>query len=198
MDNIAILLLAAGSSSRMRGADKMLEPVAGEPVLRRQARTALGAAGPVLVAVPPGRPPRMQALEGLDVIRVEVADADAGMAASIRAGVAALPTHVSGVAILPADMPEITGDDLRLIGAAFCKAGMTQIVRATAQDGKPGHPVVFPMRLFPALLALRGDMGARPVLDGEDIVNVPLPAQHALTDLDTPEDWAAWRARQSG
>jgi hypothetical protein len=25
---------------------------------------------------------------------------------------------------------------------------------------------------------------------------VALPGLHAITDLDTPEDWAAWRARQ--
>ena len=41
-----ILLLAAGSSSRMRGGDKLIEPVAGEPLLTRIARAAPFPPGP--------------------------------------------------------------------------------------------------------------------------------------------------------
>ena len=51
-----ILLLAAGSSSRMRGGDKLLEPVAGRPLLTRIAEAALATGLPVHVALPPDRP----------------------------------------------------------------------------------------------------------------------------------------------
>lgn len=197
MGHVAILLLAAGASSRMRGPDKMLEPVGGVPVLRRQAKAALAVGGPVLVTLPPGRPLRRAVLDGLDVILVEAPDAGTGMAASIRAGVAALPSAATGVAILPADMPEITGDDLRLICQVFIGTGETRVVRGASETGKPGHPVIFPARLFPALSTLSGDAGARPALEGQDIRLVPLPAQHALTDLDTLGDWAAWCAGQT-
>ena len=193
LDSLAILLLAAGTSTRMRGSDKLLQVVGGQPVLRRQAQAALATGASVVVALPTDRPARLAALQGLSVQKVRVADAREGMAASIRAGVAALPEGVAGVAILPADMPEITARDLATVLTAF-RAHGDRIVRGAAQSGAAGHPVVFPARLFAALLALKGDQGARQVLRGEDIVSVPLPGTHALTDLDTPEAWAAWLA----
>lgn len=63
--------------------------------------------------------------------------------------------------------------------------------------GTPGHPVVLPRRLFPSLLELRGDQGARALLaqEEESLRLIPLPGANATTDLDTAEDWAAWRAR---
>ncbi|MCG6902846.1 MAG: nucleotidyltransferase family protein [Rhodobacter sp.] len=193
MRPVTILVLAAGASSRMRGADKLLQMVDGVALLRRQVQAALDTGAPVLVALPTDRPVRRAALDGLAVNTIEVSDADAGMSASIRAGVAALSAATRGVAILPADMPELTTQDLAAVLAAFADAGGA-VVRATSAAGDAGHPVVFPARLFDALKDLHGDQGARALLRDEAIVLVALPARHATTDLDTPEDWAAWHA----
>ncbi len=94
--------------------------------------------------------------------------------------------------IMLADMPEIETKDIKAIMVA---AADGKTVQAVDQDGRFGHPVVFPARLFPALLHLEGDVGAREVLQGEDITALPLPGYRATTDLDTPEDWGAWRAK---
>lgn len=192
----AILLLAAGASSRMRGADKLLEPVDGAPLLARQAQAAAATGCPVVVTLPPGAAARRAALAGLPVRPVEVADAAEGLGASIRAGVAALPAGATGVLLLLADLPEITADDLARICAAH-RADAAAIWRATAEDGRAGHPVLVPADLFGALRGLAGDAGARAVLAAHAgrVRPVPLPGARAVTDLDTPEDWAAWRAR---
>ncbi len=194
---LTILLLAAGASTRMRGGDKLLEEIDGEPVLRRQAKAALAADGPVFVALPPDRPTRQTALQGINVTRLTVPDATEGMGASIRAGVAALPKDGTGVMILPADMPEITADDIQALATAHARQP-DAVLRGASEDGVPGHPVVFPARLFDRLRMLTGDAGARAVLQDEAVRLIPLPARHALTDLDTPEDWAAWRAARQG
>ena len=191
---LAVVLLAAGASTRMRGADKLLQPIEGVPVLRRQAVAMTKLALPVIVTLPPDRPERRAVLAGLNVAIVEVPDAAKAMAASIRAGVSAAG-DVLGLAILPADMPEITAQDMADLLARFAGSGGDSIVQGTAQDGRPGHPVLFPSRLFPALARLTGDSGARTVLRGETVVPVALPAQHALTDLDTPEEWQDWAKR---
>jgi CTP:molybdopterin cytidylyltransferase MocA len=68
-----------------------------------------------------------------------------------------------------------------------------RILRATGSDGRPGQPVLFPPRLVPRFADLSGDEGARRLLPGEPLVPVLLPGTRALTDLDTPEDWAVWR-----
>ena len=188
----AVLILAAGASSRMQGADKLLERIDGTPLLLRQAKAAQAAAGQVLVALPPNRPARRAALAGIDVIQVIVTDANEGMGASIRAGVSSLPEGATGMAVLPADMPDISADDIETVLKAFSKTS-DRIVRGASSDGRQGHPVVFPARLFQKLKTLKGDEGARSVLKNETPFLVPLPDEHALIDLDTPEDWASWR-----
>ncbi|MBY6065443.1 nucleotidyltransferase family protein [Leisingera aquaemixtae] len=192
MTAIAILLLAAGASSRMRGRDKLMEDVEGQPLLTLMCRRAALTGLPVYVTLPSTAHPRAAAACG--AIRVPVPDAAEGMAASIRAGTAALPEGIQAVMILPADMPEIETRDLRHIAAQF-HGQDSPILRAAAEDGTPGHPVLFPQRCFAGLKSLKGDLGARRILKTEEVQSITLPGSHAVTDLDTPEDWAAWRNR---
>lgn len=193
--NIVILIPAAGASRRMRGADKLLEEVAGEPILRRTARLAVETGAPVLVTVPdtgPLVPARRAALAGLGLRILSVPDAHEGMAASLRAGARAVGP-AEGLMVLMPDMPEVTDEDLRRLVAAFGD-DPTAPVRATSGDGtEDGHPVILPRRLLQDVAVLNGDRGARSVLAGETVRRLPLPDRHAVTDLDTPEDWAAWR-----
>ena len=188
-----ILILAAGASSRMQGRDKLLEPVEGQPILARITRAALETGCPVRVVLPPGRPLRLAALAGLPVQTVICENAAEGMAASLACGVAACPE--ADILLLLADLPEIGADDLEAMLIAR-KAHPGRILRACAEDGTAGHPVLFPAALRAKLLSLKGDEGARTLLRAPDqpVIAVPLPGRRAVTDLDTPEDWAAWRA----
>lgn len=192
-----ILILAAGRSSRMGGTDKLTQQVGGEPLIRHVARQALATGCPVAVTLPPEADAfgaaRRQALVGLDVKIQTVPDPSQGMAASLVAGLAAIPQQAA-VLILLADMPDLTMQDLALLLDRH-RADPTAILRG-ASNGRPGHPVLFPADLRPDLSQLSGDDGARSVLQRHAgrVVLVPLPGRHALTDLDTPADWAAWRA----
>lgn len=199
MTEVTILIPAAGFARRMRGADKLLEPVAGEAMLHRQARIAQETGAKVLVTMPPAPGLRAQVLDGLAITRVPVTDPSEGMAASIRAGVALVPTGAAGLMILLADLPELEADDLRAMIAAFA-AAPGAILRATSAKGAPGHPVIFPADLFADLAQVTGDAGARSVvaLHRNRLRDIALPGDRAVTDLDTPEAWKAWRARGGG
>ncbi|PWK62723.1 CTP:molybdopterin cytidylyltransferase MocA [Roseicyclus mahoneyensis] len=186
-----IVLLAAGSSSRMRGRDKLMEDVGGLPLIRLMAGRAVKAGAPVRVVLGPVQPLRRAALDVLAVEIVEAEDAD-GMAASIRAGVNGL----SGPVLLAlADMPEITANDLYLM-VSLAAQSPKAILRAATKDGTPGHPVLFPADLLPDLARLTGDTGAKSILTREAarVHLLPLADDRAVVDLDTPEAWAAWRA----
>lgn len=187
-----LVLLAAGASRRMGARDKLLESIDGEALLRRQCRAALAAdLGPVAVTLPPDRPQRALAVEGLEVTRLVVPEAATGMAASLRA--AAVWAAGDALMVIPADMPDLTSADFRSLAGAFDGAAP---LRAGTEDGRPGHPVLFPASLLTDFARLAGDEGARAILRNHPPRLHRLPGLHALTDLDTPEDWAAWRALQ--
>jgi molybdenum cofactor cytidylyltransferase len=197
---VHILILAAGASSRMRGTDKLLQHVEGQPILRRVAEAALANGAPVAVTLPVRADARRAALAGLDVKTIEVPDAALGMSRSLARGIAAImagnPGPDEGIMILPADMPGFTTKALADLVARF-SAKPQQIWRGGTTDGQAGHPTIFPRDLWPALAAVTGDEGGRSVVQANrDRVSIlPLPDQMATLDLDTPEEWAAYLGR---
>ncbi|WP_367383526.1 NTP transferase domain-containing protein [Roseobacter sp. HKCCD6265] len=190
-----MLLLAAGRATRMGGTDKLLEPVQGAPLVATMAKRCTKA-GPTRVVLGPDQPARRAALAEIDCEIVEAPES-AGMAASIRVGLSDL--EAPAVLIMLADMPEITAYDLHLMLTLHAQAP-DAILRAASEDGTPGHPVLFPADLFADLRKLSGDIGARDLLKrhANRIHLIPLKGDRALIDLDTPEDWAAWRAKEKG
>lgn len=194
MEDVVILIPAAGAATRMRGGDKLLEFVRGEAQLARVTKAALATGARVIVTFGADHIAREMVLNPTDRLEiVTLTDAAEGMAASLRRG-AELAQDVAGLMVVPGDMPELEKSDFQEVIAHF-SSDPDRACRATAADGTPGHPVILPRRLFPAIARLHGDEGARTVLEGEDPRLVPLPGTRATTDLDTPEDWARWRAR---
>lgn len=185
---IAGLLLAAGRSRRF-GADKLCAKLDGKAVIR-WSMAALSPLDAVYVVIPPGADAVTQALSRLDVRFVVNLGRDEGMASSIRAGIAALPDDVAAVVIALADQPRGSPAVTRALVDRW-HAGGVRAVAPSYQDGR-GHPVLFGRACFPALLALRGDVGARGVLEelGDRAATVEVPAARPA-DVDTPEALAA-------
>lgn len=188
---IPILILAAGSSSRMRGRDKLLEPVDGMPLLRQRALAALGASGQVFVALPTLTHARHATIADLPLQVIAVPDAATGMAASLRTGVAGLP-NCRHFMVLLADLPQITTQDICVMMDQIDADHL--IWRGTSASGSPGHPILFDASLRPLFADLTGDSGGQPITAAYRTKLVALPNQHATRDLDTPEDWDAWRS----
>ncbi|MDC0135246.1 nucleotidyltransferase family protein [Sulfitobacter sp.] len=192
---IPVLILAAGTSSRMRGTDKLLEDVDGIPLLRRSVQRALATGAAVYVCLPAAPHPRYSALENLGLTTVPVADAAQGMSVSLRAGLQALPADTPAVMVLLADMPDLTTEDFNTVLQTIDLNSKLLIWRATTRDGAAGHPIVFRDTLFAPLMGIEGDTGGSDIVKAnrDKTVMVRLPDNHARTDLDTPEAWDAWR-----
>ena len=197
---VHILVLAAGASSRMRGRDKLLQPVRGKPLLRVVTDVAQATGAPVMVTLPPASDARRMALADTAASIVDVPDAASGMSRSIVRAVAAVsagdPGPEDGVMILPADMPGFSTKALADLISRF-RAEPELIWRGGTTDGTPGHPAIFPRDLWGELQAVTGDEGGRSVLmrHKDRVRLVPLPGRMAVLDLDTPEDWAAFLGR---
>ena len=178
----------------MGGRDKLMETIDGEPLLRRQARTALATGCPVMVCLPLNSP-RRAALADLPLSQVEVPDAAEGLGATLRTAAHFAARHAPDrpMAILLPDVPGIETGDIKTVISAFEADGGNTPTRATDARGRPGTPLIVPPRLIATFAELTGDDGGRSVFRDETVTLVEVPGTRATQDLDTPEDWAKWR-----
>jgi molybdenum cofactor cytidylyltransferase len=112
--------------------------------------------------------------------------ASAGLGDSIAAGVAATP-HWQGWLIHLADMPFVGADVFRQVADALRQH---PIVRPSYAQ-QPGHPVGFSARLRKPLCQLRGDNGARELLQGAAVHLLPLEHPGVVQDIDLPSQLPA-------
>lgn len=189
---IEILLLAAGISSRMLGADKLLLEFEGEKILRRTAKEALKSkAGSVKVILGHNSQKRAQVLIGLEVEHIICRNFDEGISASIQAGLKNIKGSVEAVIIALADMPLVSYQDFNQLIDKFSRSTKSRIFRAISQNGKVGHPVLFPKSAFSLLTSLVGDCGAKHILKSSQIQTeeVKTRGESAVTDIDSYADW---------
>lgn len=183
---IAAIVLAAGRGSRM-GRDKMRLAWRGRLLPAWPVMAAMAAGmGPVVAVIAPGHDDVATVLAGLGARVVVNPDPDAGMAGSIRCGIATLGPGIDAAAILLGDMPLVDSDLLRTLVAAL---DPDFTIAAPTYDGRRGNPVLFHRCHFAALTALEGDVGARDLLVRWQAATrlVPAgPAAHA--DMDVPAD----------
>lgn len=182
------LVLAAGLGTRFSqsGANKLLTAIDGEPMVSRTIRSGLdGGCGSVVVVVAPGRPIRLDILEDARVTTVENPEPSRGMFSSIQVGLAALAGDPC--LVIPGDMPFIASDTIARVRVEAQRTGR---IVSPRWNGKRGHPVALPARLYPAIIdadaaatlsaVLAAFESERTVLDVDD--------SGILRDVDVPSD----------
>lgn len=189
---IAALILAAGRSSRMGGANKLLQNVGGVPMVRRAVNAARAARTCSVTVVTGFEAGQVEAIAGAPgVTFVHNLDHARGMSTSLRTGIAALPQDVDGVIVLLGDMPQVNAAHIDLLIAAF-DAANPAIVVPVNQDRR-GNPVLWPRCHFGAMQAIDGDQGARALLatHADQIVAVEMATDAIFADVDTAQDLKA-------
>jgi molybdenum cofactor cytidylyltransferase len=191
----AALLLAAGRSTRMGGASKLLADLGGMAIVRRAAEALVaGGAAPLIVVTGHLASGVAGALEGLAVRLVHNPRFADGMAGSLAAGLAAVPEGCAGVVVALGDMPLVRPADIARVLAAYDPAARREIV-VPVWEGRRGHPVLWPARLLPELAAVEGDRGGRAVMarNADVLHEVAATDEGVLIDIDTPEALAEAR-----
>ncbi len=194
VSTVAIVILAAGESRRM-GAPKQLLRHRGRTLIRRAAEAALGTTcRPVVVVLGAYAVQVRPEIEGLPVRIVENPLWSDGLSTSIRAGIetlAAAEDPPEAVILTLCDQPLITTDDLEALVTAY-RATNRPII-ASEYAGTLGVPGLFDSAVFPELLELTGDGGAKGVIRRDPSRVFPIACAHAIHDLDTPADYEAIR-----
>jgi CTP:molybdopterin cytidylyltransferase MocA len=184
------VLLAAGAGSRFGddGAPKVLRPFCGWPLLTWPLTALRGGGVERVVVVLGARADEVAAGVELGAAQVvRCAEWSEGLSASLRAGVrVAAKGGADAVVVALADQPLL---DARAVARVITARAPSQLdaIRAT-YAGLPGHPMLLESATFGAVEDLRGDTGARALLD-DPTTRVGLVACDGLgrpDDVDTP------------
>ena len=193
------VLLAAGRSSRFGTAQKLVAAFGDRTVVRSSAETLLSSpVDRVIVVLGSDADAVRSAVAGLPVtfaINEQFAD---GISGSLRVGVRAamsLGDDIAAVVLALGDQPTVSERITREVIARFLSGSGEKkppLIVAARYAGERGHPVLFARAVFPELLTVSGDHGAREVIARDatrvayvDVVGSP-PA-----DVDTPADLEA-------
>ena len=196
MSTVSGVLLAAGESRRMGGANKLSLPVNGETLLRRTVLTLLASQLDELVVVLGHRADEAQALlYGLNVRTALNADYREGQMSSVHRGLAALSRPCDGVMICLADLPLLSARDVDALIAAFARRGGDIIV--PTYQGRRGNPIVLSYAQREQILGGGRNLGCKRLIERnpELVTTVTMDDDHVLFDLDTPEDYARLQQR---
>jgi molybdenum cofactor cytidylyltransferase len=194
LPRIAAVVLAAGRATRM-GSNKLMAEAGGKSLLRHVVDAALASrARPVIVVTGHEANVVTGALQGCDVRFTHNPHFAEGLSTSLKAGIAAVPSEATGAVILLGDMPAVTTAFIDELIEAFAHAPHMAAV-APVHAGQRGNPVLLSRRLFREVPRLRGDRGARPILDDHtDVLEIPGDGSVAL-DIDTPAALEALRRK---
>jgi molybdenum cofactor cytidylyltransferase len=200
---VAVLVLAAGRSTRMGGPNKLLADANGEPLVVHAVKAALASQAVELVVVLGHMADQVKAavLAAVPKARLRFAtnpDFAEGLSTSVRTGIAALGKEIDAAIVQLGDMPGVNSALLDRLMAAFSPVEGRSICVPTV-GGKRGNPVLWDRRFFAEIAKVSGDTGAKHLIgEHADLVcEVEMTGEAAITDIDTPEALAAWRARSA-
>lgn len=187
---IAIIILAAGRSSRL-GRPKQLMEYRGHTLIHHAVESALNSSlRPIIVVTSPGL---------VDPIRKEVADKDfdiltnteceIGMSSSIRMGLShavSMIPEIDAVILGLCDQPHVTSETFTRLAEKY--RNERKPIVASEYSDTLGVPALFDRSMFDELLALTGDRGAKSLFSKHAANVARVASPEAAFDIDSAED----------
>jgi len=185
---VGAIILAAGSSSRMPGSQKLLLEFDGKPMVRHAMESASEGGCHQVVVVYATDDVRDAVDGGAELIHNP--KASTGMASSLQVGLRAMRDEIAAAVILLGDQPLVGSRTIAALMRAWRREGSRPAVAVAQAHGEWAPPVVLARELWSELFALKGDAGARQILQGRPELLDMVPAPGRPDDIDTPEDYA--------
>ncbi len=185
---VGAVVLAAGSASRM-GRNKLPHEVGDRALVRHVISAASEGGCHIINAVFADEAVRMAI--GSSATCVHNPDALSGQASSLRVGLQSMPEEVAGALVMLGDQPLVGSRTVGMLLKAWRREGTRPAVAATyggRSDWRP--PVLLDRSLWPEVITLNGDAGARQLFEDRPELLDTVPAAGLPDDVDTPDDYA--------
>jgi molybdenum cofactor cytidylyltransferase len=188
MKTFAVLILAAGFSSRM-GQFKPLLVIDGETITDHLISTFSSNGVEVYLVVGYRGEELKAGINSRDVTFVENPNYARGMFTSVQAGVRALKPEYEAFFLMPVDIPLVQPSSIRSLLAAYGEHP-DRIIYPVFRT-KRGHPPLVPMSLAPVIAGWRHDGSLKAVLNSYEklALEVNVPDENVLFDINTADDY---------
>jgi molybdenum cofactor cytidylyltransferase len=113
----------------------------------------------------------------------------AGMAGSIKAGVAFVDAQTTAFAVVLGDQPQIEAKTHKLVMANYRKK--KKGICVPVYEGNYGHPVIFSMDYRTKIFGLQGDQGGAGIIAAHesDVATLELKTPEIVGSINTPKEY---------
>jgi molybdenum cofactor cytidylyltransferase len=185
---IAVIILAAGRSSRMNNEPKQMLEFEGVTLLRRAAETAVSSGFSTVVVLAANSTTLRREIEDLP-LEITINEApESGISSSIKQGLSAVSAdNPDAVIVMLCDQPLVTTETLRRLRDAFVET--KKPIAASEYENTVGVPALFAREIFAELENLRADEGAKKIIKKDMNRTALVAVPEAAFDIDTRQDF---------
>jgi molybdenum cofactor cytidylyltransferase len=198
-DEIAILILAAGPSSRL-GQPKQQLLIDGSPLLIRTVATALKSKiGKVFVVIGYDEEAHRKLMNEQNVEIIFNPEWKKGMGSSLKTGlnyILVKNKNLKGILVMVCDQPLLTSTHLQQLTHTFKKTKSD--IFASYYAGTAGVPALFSQALFRELQLISDKEGAKKIIQQNLHKTSTIPFEGGAVDIDTPEDYERLTKSKAG
>jgi len=190
IDNYGFLILAAGQSKRL-GSSKQLLLYEGQTLINRLISIVRKASSnPITVVIGANAESIKAAIIDKEVEIVVNNNWEEGMASSLRVGLEkaiASNGSLDGMMIMVCDQPFINEESIQSLLGLQKETNLP--MAACYYSNSIGTPALFHKSVFPELLTLKGDTGAKMIIKKRENEVAKLYFEKGVVDIDTLEDY---------